>query len=241
MSRLELDDVTVRYGKVTALDGLSLELTGPGIVGIIGPNGSGKTTLTNVVTGARRPARGRIRWDGHDVTRRPLHRITRLGLTRTFQHSMTFPALTVEQNLVAALEAVGRQRDEVDSLLAAEGTFPALHAYRGEPAGDLPFGHTRLLGVALAMVSGPRLIFLDEPAAGLNEVESRELASVLRTIADAGTALAVIDHDMAFLLPLCRRVVVLDAGALIADGTPEEVRNDPRVVSTYLGADFARG
>jgi ABC-type branched-subunit amino acid transport system ATPase component len=232
---LEIRGVSKSYGRVVALQGVNATLGEPGVTGIIGPNGSGKTTLTNVLTGALRPTSGRIFWHGREITRKPLYKVARLGVTRTFQHTVTFPGLTVGANLVAALEVAGRARDELDDLLGAESPFASLAEYRDERAGDLPFGVARILGVALATVSRPRLVFLDEPAAGLNEVESRQLARTISATADAGTALVVIDHDMSFLLPLCRRVVVLDAGAVIADDTPDAIRSDPRVIEIYLG------
>lgn len=237
--RLVIDRVSKSFGSVQALDGVSLTLGAQGITGIIGPNGSGKSTLVNCVTGVLKPNAGTIRWDGKSVTGRPAHGMVSLGIARTFQEAVTFAALTVRENLVISVEAAGRRREEVDELLYDRGLFEPLWPHADRRAADLPFGVARLLGIAIAMASRPRLLLLDEPAAGLNDVEARELAQTIEAIRDGDTAIAMIDHDMAFLLPLCERVIVLDAGALLADGTPAEIRNNPDVIRTYLGEGFA--
>jgi branched-chain amino acid transport system ATP-binding protein len=238
---LELQAVERTFGKVAALRGVSTTLGGPGITGIIGPNGSGKTTLTNVVSGVLRPTRGRVVWKGRDISRLGVHRIVGLGISRTFQHSMTFTGLTVAENVVIALEAAGRDRHDVDRFFSDDSPFPALAPYRDAATADLPFGIDRQLGILLATVAGPELLLLDEPAAGLNNLEMVSLAAAIRAVADYGTSLGVIDHDMSFLLPLCRRVLVLDAGEILADGTPDEIRADERVIATYLGSGVAAG
>jgi ABC-type branched-subunit amino acid transport system ATPase component len=234
---LVIRDVSKTFGSVRALDDVSLDFDGAGITGIIGPNGSGKSTLVNIVTGVLRPSSGTVVWEGRSIAGAPPYRILRRGIARTFQEAMTFPALTVEQNLVVSLEAAGRRPDI--AALVREGDFEPLVPHLHNRAGELPFGLARLLGIAVAMSSKPRLLLLDEPAAGLNDVEARELAATIETIRDSGTAVVMIDHDMAFLLPLCERVVVLDAGSVLADGPPNEIRNDPRVIATYLGSSFA--
>jgi ABC-type branched-subunit amino acid transport system ATPase component len=235
---LEVKDVHRNFGAVAALRGITVSLGEPGVTGIIGPNGSGKTTLVNVITGILRPSSGRVMWHGRNIARCRPHVISRLGITRTFQQSMTFPRLSVEENFVIALEAAGRPGDDVEEFLSKDSPFPALAGFRRQQACEIPFGIGRLLGVALASVRRPRLIVLDEPAAGLNNVESAALAGGIKAVAARGASVTVIDHDMSFLLPLCRRLVVLDAGALIADGAPDQVRHDPQVISTYLGAGF---
>jgi branched-chain amino acid transport system ATP-binding protein len=235
---LEVRDVHRNFGAVAALRGITVSLGQPGVTGIIGPNGSGKTTLVNVITGILHPSSGRIVWHGRNIARCRPHVISELGITRTFQQSMTFPRLSVEENLVIALEAAGRSLEDLEEFLSADSPFPALGGYRGQQAGEIPFGIGRLLGVTLAIVRRPQLVVLDEPAAGLNNVESAALAEGIQTLAARGASLAVIDHDMSFLLPLCQRLVVLDAGELIADGPPEQVRHDPNVISTYLGEGF---
>jgi ABC-type branched-subunit amino acid transport system ATPase component len=229
----------MNFGAVAALRGVTVNLGGRGITGIIGPNGSGKTTLVNVITGVLRPSRGRVMWQERNITRLPPHAIARRGISRTFQHSMTFPGLTVEENFEVAFEIAGRSPNEMGEFLSAESSFSTLAEYRKQKAGDIPFGIDRLVGVGLAAVRQPALIVLDEPAAGLNNVETAALAQGVQALAASGASVAIIDHDMAFLLPLCHRLVVLDAGELIADGPPDEVRNDPRVISVYLGTSIA--
>jgi branched-chain amino acid transport system ATP-binding protein len=239
---LEVRSLGRRFGEVVALADVSLDLGGPGVVGLIGPNGSGKTTLVNVISGVLRPTTGSVRWDGQEIAGTKTHRIARLGVVRTFQQAATFPGLSVRENAVIALEAAGRPAGEVVELLGGAADVPrfgALLDYAEERAGDVPFGIGRLLGIALAMARTPRLLLLDEPAAGLNDGESAVLGETITEIAQAGTSVVCIDHDMHFLLPLCRRVIALDAGSLMADGTPDEVRNDPRVISTYLGEGIA--
>jgi ABC-type branched-subunit amino acid transport system ATPase component len=234
---LRVHELRRRFGRVDAVGGISIELGEPGIVGLIGPNGSGKTTFVNLISGFLRPTAGTIDWHGRDIAGSRASKIARLGISRTFQHAATFAGLTVRDNARIALDAAGRGGSEVEELLG-EGR---LLEYADQPAGDLPFGIARLLGIALAMARSPRLLMLDEPAAGLNDAEADDLARVIREIAAEGTSVLMIDHDMAFLLPLCERVVVFDAGTLMADGSPEQIRSDPRVIAVYLGDSVAAG
>jgi branched-chain amino acid transport system ATP-binding protein len=213
------------------------------VVGLIGPNGSGKTTLVSVISGFIKPSSGTVMWRGREITGLAAYRVARLGVVRTFQHAATFPRLGVRENLEIALEAAGRPKDGLDELLGTgeSSHYGSLPKFLDQQAGELPFGIARLLGIAMAMARKPSLILLDEPAAGLNEQESELLGRAILAIAAGSTSVVMIDHDMAFLLPLCQRVVVLDAGTLIADGGPDEVRNDTRVIETYLGHGVAKG
>jgi branched-chain amino acid transport system ATP-binding protein len=236
---LVIDRVSKHFGSVQALTDISLELGKEGITGIIGPNGSGKSTLVNVVSGILRPSSGTVSWEGKKLTGLSPNKVVRRGISRTFQESMTFSTLSVHENLVISVEAAGKKRGDANRLLYEEGLFEPLIPHADRRAADLPFGLARLLGIAIAMASDPRLLVLDEPAAGLNDVEARELANAIESIRDRGTAVAMIDHDMAFLLPLCERVIVLDAGTLLADGSPSEIRANASVIRTYLGEGFA--
>jgi ABC-type branched-subunit amino acid transport system ATPase component len=229
------------FGRVEALAGVTATLGAEGIVGLIGPNGSGKTTLVNTISGFLKPTAGAISWRGKSIVGVPPHRMVRLGISRTFQQNMTFPTLTVRENATVALEQAGRAGEDFRRLLAEADSTGRLADNAGEIAGELPFGMARLLGIALAIAARPRLLLLDEPAAGLNDSEAAALAESICQIRDAGTSILIIDHDMAFLFPLCERVVMLDAGALLADGTPDEIRSDPRIIEIYLGVDIAQG
>jgi branched-chain amino acid transport system ATP-binding protein len=238
---LQVTQLQKSFRGVRAVDGVSFSLRRGEVLGVIGPNGSGKTTLFNCLSGHLGPDGGRVLLRGTDITDKSMDAIARQGLVRTFQHPLSFHSKTVAGSLELALGvSAGRARSE-----AAAAGIPdqagALLAFCGigdvaqRPVTALSYGHSRLLGVALALAARPAVLMLDEPAAGLNHVESAALAALLARVRDAGVTLMVIDHDMAFLLPLCDRLLVLDAGALIAQGPPEAVRRDARVAAVYLG------
>ncbi|HVW43655.1 MAG TPA: ATP-binding cassette domain-containing protein [Amycolatopsis sp.] len=234
MTRLECVDLTRRYGGVRALDAITLTMdTGAaaGVHGIIGPNGSGKTTLFNVLSGFVRPTSGRVRFDGADVTRWPAYRRSRRGLVRTFQQAMSFPGLTVRRSLELAALAAKTGRESVERVIASAQLEPFLD----DVCGSVPFGVARRLGVALALLRGPKLLLLDEPAAGLNDGESERLADLLVSLASDGTDILVVEHDLSFLARACTRLYAIDAGRLIAEGEPQDVLAAPQVVESYLG------
>lgn len=227
---LEVHSLSVKFGGVVALQDVDLSLGSVACCGIIGPNGAGKTTLFNALTGYVRPRSGLLRFDGTDITRLAPHKRSRIGLRRTFQDSELFDDLTVEENLGVAADRSTRQ--EIPALLDDLGlTKLARRACR-----DLPGGLRREVGVARALASKPKMVLLDEPGAGLNHTEVIRFGQVLRRACDArNIALVLVDHDMTLINEVCERVVVLDFGVIIADGTPHDVMRDDDVRKAYLG------
>jgi len=221
---------------VHALREVTLELSPGEVVGLIGPNGAGKSTLVNVLSGFDRPTTGTVELDGRDVTRWPAHRRGRHGLARTFQHAHAFRGLTVRENVeVAALGAGSggaRAARRADELLGVLG----LADYADAPAAALAHGDERRLGVARALAASPRFVLLDEPAAGLPEAEVPEFAAVVRSVRDDhGAGVLLIDHNMALIMEICDRILVLDQGTTLAEGTPAEIRGNLDVAAAYLG------
>jgi ABC-type branched-subunit amino acid transport system ATPase component len=253
MTALALDGLSVRYGGVAALDGLTLRHDAGGVVGLIGPNGAGKTTLLNVLSGVVRPTGGTARLDGADLGRLPVHRISALGVARTFQDLKVFSSLTALENVLvpatarAGLAAAALGRGEAARRTAAAELLGrvGLAAVAGVRAGALPYGMQRRLEVARALAARPRLLLLDEPLAGLSGAESGELTALVATIAAGGSDFAggvtvlLVEHDVASVLAVSDRVVVLDHGALLADGAPAQIRADPAVRAAYLGGEWA--
>jgi branched-chain amino acid transport system ATP-binding protein len=225
---------------VLALQDVTLEVTRHEVVGLIGPNGAGKSTLVNLMTGFDRPTAGTVELAGRDITGWPPHRRARAGLARTFQHSRSFRDFTVRENIeVAALgvragpREARRRADELVGLLGLEGLG-------GRPAATLAHGDERRLGVARALATRPRFVLMDEPAAGLPEAEVPDFAAVVRSVRDGHEAgVLLIDHNMALVMDVCDRIVVLDQGRTLAAGTPAEIRSNLDVTAAYLGESGA--
>ncbi|MFF5306808.1 ATP-binding cassette domain-containing protein [Streptomyces sp. NPDC013161] len=243
---LHVRDLTVRYGGVVAVDGLSLDVEPGRVVGLIGPNGAGKTSAIDAVTGFTRAASGSVRLGERDVTRVPVHRRAGAGLSRSFQSLELFEDMTVLDNLYAACERPGRWTWLTDLVRPGSRPLPAqvLVAVRefglqdslDRPVGDLSYGERRLLAIARAVATSPSVLLLDEPAAGLSDDETRELAELVRRLAeDWGMGVLLVEHDVDMVMSVCDQVVVLDFGRRICAGTPDEVRRDPAVRAAYLG------
>lgn len=241
---LRVSDLSVHYGGVVALDSVSFEVPAGAIVGLIGPNGAGKTTCLDALSGFQTPTHGRVEFDGTDVTGAAPHRLARQGFVRTFQSLDLFDDLTVRQNL----DVGARTPTWKDTLLDAFRPR-ALHDPAVDEAlelcniaglaerrtTDLSNGQRHLVALARAVVSKPKLLLLDEPAAGLDEAESAELATTLRRIAGQGVTVLLVEHDMSLVFGVCDTVHVLDVGRRIASGTAAEVRATPLVIDAYLG------
>lgn len=233
---LRAADVSRSFEGVHALQSVSLEIHRHEVVGLIGPNGAGKSTLVNVLTGFDRPSSGSVELDGKAITSWSAHRRGRSGLARTFQHSHAFRQLSVRENIEVAALGVGssprRARATASEILGLLG----LDRYADAPAGSLPHGDERRLGVARALATNPLFVLMDEPAAGLPEAEVPEFAAVVRSVRDDHDAgVLLIDHNMALIMEVCDRLVVLDQGRTLAEGTPDEIRENLDVVAAYLG------
>ncbi|MFC5750807.1 ABC transporter ATP-binding protein [Actinomadura rugatobispora] len=229
---LRIRDVDVEFGGVKALDGVSVDVTAGHVHGLIGPNGSGKSTLMDVAGGFLRPARGTVELAGRRVERRPAHRRARDGIGRTFQGLELFDDLSVAENLSVGLVGGARPaRADVEWAAGLLGVADELDRLVVE----LPHGRRRLVSVARAIAGRPRVLLLDEPAAGLETGETAELGRALREIVAPETAILLVEHDMQLVMGVCDRVTVLQLGGVIAEGSPAEIRTDPRVRAAYLG------
>ena len=232
---LTLENAGVRYGGVDALRAVSLTVENGHVLGLIGPNGAGKTTLVNATTGLAPLASGTIALDGARIDGLPTHRIARAGIARTYQNIRLFGALDVHANLAAGAYArPGRlTSDEIAALLDRAG-IPGIDLTAR--AGALPYGDQRRLEIARALAAAPKVLMLDEPAAGMNPSETTRLVETIRAIAAGGVAVLLIEHDMTLVRAACDSVVVLNFGQVIARGTPSSVARDPVVVEAYLGS-----
>jgi branched-chain amino acid transport system ATP-binding protein len=252
---LTADNIGIGFGGLRALDGVGFAARAGEVLAVIGPNGAGKTTLFNIISGLYHADAGRVTLAGRDVTQAPPHQLAALGLSRTFQNLQVFFRMTALENVMA-----GRHLREGSSLLADLLRLPAARranaatrdaalallqavglAERAEtPAGSLPYGALKRLEIARALATEPRVLLLDEPAAGCNAVETEEIDRLIAAVAARGVAVVLIEHDMKLVMRISRHVLVLNQGRMLAEGTPEAVRADPEVIAAYLGVHGAR-
>ena len=243
-------EVSKTFGGVHAIDGVSFTVPQGSLTALIGPNGAGKTTLFNVATNLFPPSAGEVHFFGKSAARMSAHQIAADGIIRTFQTARVFPGMTTLENVMAGahlhlrrgglaqmLWLPAAQSEEGRLAAKAAALLDTVHLAdtRDRPTTDLPIGAQKLVEIVRALMAGPRLLLLDEPAAGLNDRETAELATLLRAICDTGTTIMVVEHNMSLVMGVADRVLVLDAGRLIAQGTPREVQNDRTVVEAYLG------
>ena len=254
---LEARNCSLRFGGIAALTDVSLRIDAGELVGLIGPNGAGKTSLFNILTGVYRPTEGEILLEGRSVTGLTPHLINRLGMARTFQNIRLFGSLDVRMNVRASfiarlrgelLEVVRRGKSfrSEEKEIQEEGrrllAFFGLEQAATLPSRSLPYGDQRRLEIVRALATRPRLLLLDEPAAGMNPTEKEELKQLISRIrAEFDTAILLVEHDMKVVMGICERLVVLDRGAVLATGTPAEVRANPKVIAAYLGEQHVEG
>ncbi|MCP4117015.1 MAG: ABC transporter ATP-binding protein [Desulfobacteraceae bacterium] len=250
---LQVRGLTKQFGGVRAQDNVSFEVEQGGVLGLIGPNGAGKTTLFNMITGVYAPDKGEILLNGRSINALPVHKRVEAGIARTFQNVELFPGMTVLENVLVGMHvrlasgfwgAVLRlprvvkeeraAREKALAILEFTGLLP--HADR--PAGDLPVGRQKTAEIARALAADPKLMLLDEPAAGLNRVESTALGELIRKIKDRGITLMLVEHDMGLAMDVCDKILVLDRGEAIAFATPQQITNDRKVMDAYLGEEF---
>ena len=250
MPSLVLDNVSKRFGGLSAVSGVTMEVPPGRITGLIGPNGAGKTTVVNMITGLLKLTTGTIKLGERDITTAEAHEVALAGVSRTFQNIRLLPEATVLENVV-----IGFHGHVKSSLFAQLVGLPSslretpqlfergrqllerfdMSRFADHPAGSLAYGHQRRVEMMRAVASSPQILLLDEPVAGMNDVEATELGNVFTELAASGIGLLLIEHNIRFVNQLCQQVYVLDSGALIASGTPQEVMHNPAVVAAYLG------
>jgi branched-chain amino acid transport system ATP-binding protein len=249
---LNISSVSKNFGGLRVLVDVSLTVPERGIYGLIGPNGAGKTTVFNVITGLLAPSSGSIEFSGHRLNGLTPHQITRAGVARTFQNIRIFSEMTLLENVLVpmagrrrynALEVLlpllrsrtmdRRERERAEALLARVG----LSRKSGFAAGSLSYGEQRRLEIARALATDPKLLLLDEPAAGMNRIEKQQLIEEVLKLAESGISILIVEHDVRFVMRLCKEITVLHFGQIIAHGTPDEIRADANVVEAYLGRD----
>ncbi|MEQ8293418.1 MAG: ABC transporter ATP-binding protein [Roseovarius sp.] len=245
---LEVRDLTMRFGGLTAVDHLGFKVKQGEIHGLIGPNGAGKTTTFNMISGFYTPSGGQVLLRGEEISGLKMHEVARRGVVRTFQHSTLFAELTVMENaligthmpfrpnVIAAIfgwDKEDRQKARARATEALE--FFGIDHLKGERAGDLSHGHQRALGLAVAYASHPDVMLLDEPFTGMNPEETRRMMTLMKKLSDEGITILIVEHDMQAIMGLCDTITCMSFGKFLAEGGPDEIRNHPDVIEAYLG------
>ena len=254
MALLEVRDITVRFGGIVALNSLSFEIEEGQICGLIGPNGAGKTTMFNVVSRIYDPTEGTITYDGKDLLAYPAHKISAVGVYRTFQNLALWPGMSVIENVMVGNHTrtkanfftsafrLGIKKEEQDQKAKAYAALKELdlHEHAFKPAAGLPFGTLKRIEIARALIGQPRLLMLDEPASGLTHGEVDELSDTIRMLRDRhGLTVLLVEHHMKMVMGISEQIVVLNFGEKIAEGDPSQIRNNPAVIEAYLGGQAA--
>jgi branched-chain amino acid transport system ATP-binding protein len=232
MTELRVESLAKRFGGLRVFQDINFSLPQGDLLGVIGPNGAGKTTLINVISGRQGASGGRVILDGANITNQPAHAVARLGLARSFQQTNTFKSVSVGENIARAVR-FGRRGapQELNQMLDEFGLAPRL----SEISDKLPYGLQKMLGLVMAFAGAPKILLLDEPAAGLERVERHNVDTFVHRVRQAGTSVLIVEHDMDLIRRLCPRILMLDAGVLLADGPPAEVLARPDVIAAYLG------
>jgi len=252
MALLEIRGLTKIFGGLTAVNELDFDVSQGELLGLIGPNGAGKTTLFNLISGVLKPTRGKVLYKGKDITGLKTNKIASLGVVRTFQATSIFPEMTVFDNVVVAHHlqakaglmgaifdspAARKDKRDIEQKTMSILDYMGLSSFKDELAKNLPHGHHRLLGIALALATNPELLLLDEPITGMNPEEVTAVMGKIESLWEKGITMVVVEHNMKALMELSRRIVVMNFGRKIAEGTPEEIQHNKEVIEAYLGTE----